>query len=80
MATSRSPFEPVSVPATKPIMKELAQAQITQALLGGSETLPGWFLHGDKSVTQGQYCNGAKEGRLRPGGLGPRRPGSKRSA
>ncbi|MFG2141891.1 hypothetical protein [Streptomyces sp. NPDC048650] len=49
--------KPVSSPAPKPITKDLAQAAITQALLGDGETLPGWALHGDKDVTDGEYCN-----------------------
>ncbi|MDI3409277.1 hypothetical protein [Streptomyces cavernicola] len=49
--------KPVSTPAAKPITKALAQADITQALLGDGETLPGWTLHGDKDVTDGEYCN-----------------------
>ncbi|MFF4551093.1 hypothetical protein [Streptomyces sp. NPDC001435] len=60
--------EPVSAPAPKPITKELTQAQITQALLGDGETLPGWSLHGDKSVTEGQYCNGTEEADSAPAG------------
>ncbi|WP_329394679.1 hypothetical protein [Streptomyces melanogenes] len=45
-------------PAPKPITKPLPQAALTQALLGDGETLPGWSLHGDKSVVEdGQYCN-----------------------
>ncbi|MFI9601222.1 hypothetical protein ACIHCX_15270 [Streptomyces sp. NPDC052043] len=60
--------EPVSAPALKPITKELTQAQITQALLGDGETLPSWSLHGDKSVTEGQYCNGTKEADSAPAG------------
>ncbi|MFF7771745.1 hypothetical protein ACFZC7_35265 [Streptomyces massasporeus] len=58
----------VSAPAPKPITAELAQAQITQALLGDGETLPGWSLHGDKSVTEGQYCNGSQEADSAPAG------------
>lgn len=60
--------KPVSAPAPKPITKGLTQAQITQALLGDGETLPGWSLHGDKSVTEGQYCNGTKEANSAPAG------------
>lgn len=60
--------KPVSAPAPKPITKELTQAQITQALLGDGETLPGWSLHGDKSVTEGQYCNGTEEADSAPTG------------
>ncbi|WP_225102060.1 hypothetical protein [Streptomyces sp. CoH27] len=60
--------EPVAAPALKPITNELTQAQITQALLGDGETLPGWSLHGDKSVTQGQYCNGTEEATSAPAG------------
>ncbi|MCF3142203.1 hypothetical protein [Streptomyces platensis] len=51
----------VSSPTPKPISKELAQADLTQALLGDGETLPGWALHGDKSVTKGEYCNGTED-------------------
>ncbi|MFJ9574947.1 hypothetical protein ACIRQF_00985 [Streptomyces sp. NPDC101191] len=57
-----------AAPAPKPITKELSQAHITQALLGNGETLPGWTLHGDKSVTEGQYCNGASEADSAPAG------------
>ncbi|MBM7056769.1 hypothetical protein [Streptomyces durocortorensis] len=46
-----------AAPAAKPITKALTQAQLTQALLGDGEMLPGWALHGDKDVTEGQYCN-----------------------
>lgn len=49
--------KPVSSPTSKPITKDLAQADIAKALLGDGETLPGWALHGDKSVTEGEYCN-----------------------
>ncbi|MGW7067083.1 hypothetical protein ACWGII_18685 [Streptomyces sp. NPDC054855] len=49
--------KPVSAPAAKPITKALTRADLTQALLGDGETLPGWSLHGDKDVTDGQYCN-----------------------
>ncbi|MDI3417463.1 hypothetical protein [Streptomyces luteolus] len=45
--------KPVAAPAAKPITEALAQAVITQALLGDGETLPGWTLHGDKDVTDG---------------------------
>ncbi|MEJ8653845.1 hypothetical protein WKI65_38865 [Streptomyces sp. MS1.AVA.3] len=51
----------VPSPAPKPIAKELAQADLTQALLGDGETLPGWSLHGDKSVTKGEYCNSTED-------------------
>ncbi|MBT2396274.1 hypothetical protein [Streptomyces sp. ISL-100] len=53
--------KPISAPAPKPITKELAQADLTQALLGDGETLPGWSLHGDKSVTEGTYCNRSED-------------------
>ncbi|NUL24933.1 hypothetical protein [Streptomyces lunaelactis] len=53
--------KPASTPAPKPITKELAQADITQALLGDGETLPGWSLHGDKDVTDGEYCNRSED-------------------
>ncbi|MFI1201666.1 hypothetical protein ACH4VR_19805 [Streptomyces sp. NPDC020883] len=43
--------------ASKPITKDLAQAGITQALLGDGETLPGWSLHGNKEVGKGESCN-----------------------
>ncbi|MFJ9416675.1 hypothetical protein ACIRPT_21135 [Streptomyces sp. NPDC101227] len=46
-----------SSPAPKPITKELSQAHLTQALLGDGETLPRYTLHGDKSTTEGPYCN-----------------------
>ncbi|TSB23333.1 hypothetical protein [Streptomyces benahoarensis] len=49
--------KPASSPAPKPITKDLAQADLTQALLGDGEMLPGYSLHGDKSTTEGQYCN-----------------------
>ncbi|MFJ9618823.1 hypothetical protein [Streptomyces noursei] len=60
--------KPVAAPAPKPITKELPQAHITQALLGDGETLPGWSLHGHKSVTEGQYCNGSKDADSAPAG------------
>ncbi|WP_189959539.1 hypothetical protein [Streptomyces alanosinicus] len=60
--------KPVAAPAPKPITQELTQAHITQALLGDGETLPGWSLHGDKSVTEGQYCNGSKDADSAPAG------------
>ncbi|MGW3208373.1 hypothetical protein [Streptomyces sp. NPDC001135] len=66
--TTQNGDEPVSAPAPKPITKELPQGQITQALLGDGENLPGWSLHGDKSVTEGQYCNGTKEADSAPAG------------
>ncbi|MER6573852.1 hypothetical protein ABT288_48960 [Streptomyces sp. NPDC001093] len=66
--TTQNGDEPVSAPAPKPITKELPQAQITQALLGDGETLPGWSLHGDKSVTEGQYCNGTEDAKSAPAG------------
>ncbi|MFF1380625.1 hypothetical protein [Streptomyces sp. NPDC058308] len=46
----------ISAPALKPITKDLAQAQISQAVPGDGELLPGYSLHGTKSVTEGQYC------------------------
>ncbi|MEV0437714.1 hypothetical protein AB0I84_22950 [Streptomyces spectabilis] len=46
-----------SSPAPKPITKNLAQAHLTQALLGDGEALPGYTVHGSKSTTEGQYCN-----------------------
>ncbi|GAA0475630.1 hypothetical protein GCM10010361_45070 [Streptomyces olivaceiscleroticus] len=49
--------KPVSSPAPKPITKDLSQAHLTQALLGNGEVLPGYTLHGDKSTTEGEYCN-----------------------
>ncbi|MFH8350519.1 hypothetical protein [Streptomyces sp. NPDC018045] len=49
--------KPATSPAPKPITKNLAQADLTQALLGNGETLSGWTLHGSKSVTDGQYCD-----------------------
>ncbi|MEU7070073.1 hypothetical protein AB0B30_04060 [Streptomyces narbonensis] len=62
--------QPASKPAAapKPITKELPQAHLTQALLGDGETLPGYTLHDDKSVTDGQYCNGAKDDDSTPPG------------
>ncbi|MFF0740505.1 hypothetical protein ACFYVL_08885 [Streptomyces sp. NPDC004111] len=46
--------------ATSPITKSLPQADLTKALLGDGETLPGWSLHDDKSVMEGMYCNRAE--------------------
>lgn len=60
--------KPVAAPAAKPITEELTQAHLTQALLGDGETLPGYSLHGSKSVREGQYCNGEKEADSPPAG------------
>ncbi|WJV44541.1 hypothetical protein [Streptomyces flavofungini] len=49
--------QPVSSPAPKPITKDLTQADVTKALLDTGETLPGYTLHGTKSVTEGEYCS-----------------------
>ncbi|MFG2864675.1 hypothetical protein [Streptomyces sioyaensis] len=49
--------KPASSPAPKPITKDIAQADISQVLLGDGEALPGWALHGDKKVTKGESCN-----------------------
>lgn len=46
---------------SKPITKELTQGEITQALLGTGETLPGWTPHDNKSVTEGQYCTKSED-------------------
>ncbi|GAA3196674.1 MULTISPECIES: hypothetical protein [Streptomyces] len=56
-ACSSSNDTPASSPTPKPITKDLTQADLTQALLGDGETLPGYSLHGAKSTTEGQYCN-----------------------
>ncbi|MGW7417516.1 hypothetical protein [Streptomyces sp. NPDC054863] len=54
--------KPVAAPAAKPITKELPQADLTKALLGDGEALPGWTLHDDKSVVkEGTYCNSNKD-------------------
>ncbi|MFI5689674.1 hypothetical protein [Streptomyces sp. NPDC051636] len=66
--TTQNDDKPPSAPVPKPIRKDLTQAQITQALLGDGETLPGWSLHGDKSVTEGQYCNGTQDADSAPAG------------
>ncbi|MFD4629037.1 hypothetical protein ACFVYR_03935 [Streptomyces sp. NPDC058284] len=49
--------EQVSSPAPKPITKDLSQADLTKAVLGDGETLPGYTVHGTKDVTEGAYCN-----------------------
>ncbi|MFJ8924630.1 hypothetical protein B046DRAFT_04259 [Streptomyces sp. LamerLS-316] len=49
--------KPAAAAAVKPVTEELTQAQLTQALPGDGEMLPGWTLHGDKDVTDGPYCN-----------------------
>ncbi|MEV7192475.1 hypothetical protein AB0N81_11810 [Streptomyces sp. NPDC093510] len=49
--------KPVSSPAPKPITKDLTQADLTKAVLGDGETLPGYTVHGTKEVTDGEYCN-----------------------
>ncbi|MCX2180652.1 hypothetical protein KV205_08955 [Streptomyces sp. SKN60] len=54
--------------APRPITEELSQAHLSQALLGDGETLPGWTLHDDKSVTDGQYCNGSRDDDSVPAG------------
>ncbi|MGW3176949.1 hypothetical protein [Streptomyces sp. NPDC001153] len=66
--TTQNGDEPVSAPAPKPITKELTQAEITQALLGDGENLPGWSLHDDKSVTEGRYCNATEDAESAPAG------------
>ncbi|MFF8602325.1 hypothetical protein ACF065_20345 [Streptomyces sp. NPDC015232] len=55
-------------PAPRPITEELSQAHLAQALLGDGETLPGWTLHGDKSATDGEYCNGSDDADSAPKG------------
>ncbi|MFG2594918.1 hypothetical protein [Streptomyces sp. NPDC048462] len=60
--------KPVVAPAPKPITQQLSQPHLTQALLGDGETLPGYSLHGDKSVTDGQYCNGEDDADSAPAG------------
>lgn len=57
-----------AAPAAKPITQEISQAHLTQALLGDGENLPGYSLHGDKNVTDGQYCNGADDANSAPSG------------
>ncbi|MFJ6699496.1 hypothetical protein ACIQM4_25965 [Streptomyces sp. NPDC091272] len=59
--------KPGAAPAPKPITKTLTQAQLTQALPGDGEMLPGWSLHGDKDVTDGPYCNGSDNDSTPPG-------------
>ncbi|MEV6756648.1 hypothetical protein [Streptomyces sp. NPDC051214] len=58
-----------AVPASKakPI-KDLSQAHLTQALPGDGETLSGYSLHGDKSVTEGPYCNASPDADSAPAG------------
>lgn len=56
--TQKKEDKPAAAP--RPITEELSQAHLSQALLGDGETLPGWTLHDDKSVTDGQYCNGTQ--------------------
>ncbi|AZM51618.1 hypothetical protein DMA15_02645 [Streptomyces sp. WAC 01529] len=51
----------VSPPAPKPITKALTQADLTQAVLGDGEGLPGYTVHGTKEVTDGQYCGPAQD-------------------
>ncbi|MGW0533399.1 hypothetical protein [Streptomyces sp. NPDC003032] len=51
----------VSSPAPKPITKALTQADLTKAVLGDDENLPGYTVHGTKDVTDGQYCNPAQD-------------------
>ncbi|MEU1308064.1 hypothetical protein ABZ419_04090 [Streptomyces cinnamoneus] len=48
--------------AGKPITKQLGQGEITQALPGTGEVLPGWEPYKGKRVTSdGTYCSGLKE-------------------
>ncbi|MFD8706600.1 hypothetical protein ACFV1W_29025 [Kitasatospora sp. NPDC059648] len=45
----------------KPITKQLAQGDITQALPGNGEMPKGWSLHHDKGVSEsGEYCSGGQ--------------------
>ncbi|WP_367048689.1 hypothetical protein [Streptomyces sp. Je 1-332] len=59
--------EATPAPKDKPI-KDLSQAHLTQALLGDGEALTGYSLHGDKSVTEGQYCNASPDADSAPAG------------
>lgn len=43
--------------APEPITKDIPQGAITRALMGDGEALPEYSLHGDKGVSEGQYCN-----------------------
>ncbi|MFD3514860.1 hypothetical protein [Streptomyces sp. NPDC058657] len=53
--------KPVAAPAAKPITQDLPQADLTKALLGDGEVLPGWTLHDDKSIVkEGTYCNSSE--------------------
>ncbi|MEU1826719.1 hypothetical protein ABZ502_30355 [Streptomyces abikoensis] len=46
----------------KPLTKQLEQGEITQALPGSGEVLPGWEPYKDKRVTsEGQYCTEVKK-------------------
>ncbi len=48
--------------AGKPITKQLAQGEITQALPGTGEVLPGWELYKGKGVTkEGARCTESKD-------------------
>ncbi|MBW5423540.1 hypothetical protein GKQ77_18570 [Streptomyces sp. BG9H] len=58
-SSSQGGDKQVSPPAPKPITKALTQAELTQAVLGDGEVLPGYTVHGTKEATDGQYCNPA---------------------
>ncbi|MFF4534278.1 hypothetical protein ACFY1P_34025 [Streptomyces sp. NPDC001407] len=53
----------------KPITKQLAQGDITQALPGNNEMPSGWNLRHDKSVSKsGEYCTGGEDDDKSPEG------------